>query len=177
MSERDYYWGGSISPKLPLFGTWLKDTLELQREYFGNDLHALEGKAREIEILIQSYSATEELHEATAEVSWKPWAKSDYFNREAYIGELVDALHFIANLLCIARCTDEELTAAYMEKMERNRARQRSGYTGTDKCTGCKRAVDDIEAHGGAMLQGDTATGEQWCDSCCTSDASTGEIE
>lgn len=138
-----------VMTKSQLFGSWLKDTRELQRDYYANDLPALQGKERAREIILQSYAAEDEIHEATAEVSWKPWAKSEFFHREAYIGELVDALHFIANMLCIADCTDEELNAAYAEKMERNRERQRQGYTGRDKCRVCRRAVDDIVAHGG----------------------------
>lgn len=163
--DKDYSWGGSVQKPQKLFGTWLKDTLELQRDYFGNDLPNFTGKDREVEAVVQSYSATEELHEATAEISWKPWAKSEYFNRDAYIGELVDALHFIANMLCLANCTDDELNDAYMEKMERNRARQRKGYTGLEKCWSCTRAVDDIVAHGGTILTTSTP-GRVVCDAC-----------
>lgn len=178
----NFYWGGYVTNSssntsnvnyiynvpAPLFGNWLKATDQLQKEYFGNDLAAMEGKQREAEVILQAYAATEEIHEATAEVSWKPWAKSEFFNREAYIGELVDALHFIANMLCIAGCTDAELTAAYEEKMERNRERQRNNYTGRDKCDNCRRAIDDIRAHGDEVWEVD---GGGWiCGECINED-------
>ena len=183
-TENYYFWGGSApfnsstnntanvnyvyNVPAPLFGNWLKATDQLQKEYFGNDLAAMEGKQREAEVILQAYAATEEIHEATAEVSWKPWAKSEFFNREAYIGELVDALHFSANMLCIAGCTDAELTAAYEEKMERNRERQRNNYTGLDKCESCRRAVDDLIAHGTDVFE--TVDGNPICQECIDGD-------
>lgn len=140
----------------PLFGSWLKQTKALQEEFFlhGRKFEDFTQEDLEQWHLVNAYSATEELHEAGDEISWKPWAKSHFFNREAYIGELVDALHFIGNLLVGAECTDEELNKAYGEKRDRNKKRQEEGYTGLDKCTKCKRAVDDIKAHGSFMAQG-----------------------
>lgn len=133
----------------PMFGTWIKKTKYLQEEFYGQKFEDFTHERLVEWVRINVLAAEDELHETLSEISWKPWAKSEYFNREAYLGELVDVLHFVGNLLAGAGITDEELNAAYLEKMERNRQRQREGYTGLDKCTRCKRAVDDIASHGG----------------------------
>lgn len=140
----------------PLFGTWLKETKELQESFFLDDRKFSDFTVKDLEqwMMVNSFAAEDEIHEAMAEISWKPWASAEFFNREAFIGEIVDVQHFIANMLVGAGCTDEEFTTAYLEKMERNRKRQTEGYTGTEKCNKCKRAVDDIESHGGYMTQG-----------------------
>lgn len=134
-----------------LFGSWIKETVDLQEEFYKPGLRELPQKELEDWMRTNVLAAEDELHEALAEISWKPWAKSEFFNREAFIGEIVDVLHFVANMLGAANCTDAELNAAYLEKMERNRERQRQGYTGLDKCTNCNRAADDVTAHGGYM--------------------------
>lgn len=90
------------------------------------------------------YATEDELHEATDEVSWKPWASAEFFHRDAYVGELVDAWHFILNLLMVAQVTPEEFFDKYMVKNELNMARHAEGkYTGLEKCPICGRALDD----------------------------------
>jgi hypothetical protein len=91
----------------------------------------------------------DELHEALGEVGWKPWAESRHVNRDAYMGELIDAFHFFMNLMLVVDMTADELFLGYMEKRQRNKARwaAEGGYTGLDKCPGCKRAIDDIAHH------------------------------
>lgn len=86
----------------------------------------------------------DEMHEALAEMGWKPWATSRHFNRDAFVGELIDAWHFLMNLFLVADCSPEEMYAYYLKKNAKNRARQIKGYDGvTDKCPSCKRAYDD----------------------------------
>lgn len=145
-----------------LFNGWLDATRKLQLDYYGFDFDKMSDAERTKYMLENAWAASDELHEAMNEISWKPWAKSEFFNREAFIGETVDALHFLANWLCAAKCTTEELNVAYLEKMERNRKRQRSNYTGLDKCILCKRAKDDVIAHGGEAVT-DATTGEFYC--------------
>lgn len=147
-----------MSPQ-PLFGNWIEKTKLLQEEFYGHKFEDFTEQELVEWVRINILAAEDELHEALSEISWKPWATKSYFNREAYLGEIVDVLHFVANLLAGARITDEELNAAYLEKMERNRERQRQGYTGVDKCNGCKRAKDDILAHGGTWH-------ETYCGEC-----------
>jgi dimeric dUTPase (all-alpha-NTP-PPase superfamily) len=139
----------SLTPKL--FGNWIEKTKYLQEEFYGHKFEDFTHDELVQWVRINVLAAEDELHETLGEISWKPWASAQYFNREAYIGEIVDVLHFVANLLAGAGVTDEELNAAYLEKMERNRQRQREGYTGTDKCSKCSRAADDVVAHGGYM--------------------------
>jgi hypothetical protein len=114
-----------------------------------------------------------EVAEASHELSWKSWATRPYLNREAYIGEIVDVLHFAGNILVMVDCTDTELEEAYYEKMERNRNRMKSGvYTGTDKCPSCKRDWGDIKAHAQEgeviryMLQDTNGEGKTICSNC-----------
>lgn len=141
----------ATEPQTKLFGTWVEKTKYLQEEFYGHKFEDFTHEELVEWIRINVLAAEDELHEALGEISWKPWASAQYFNREAYLGEIVDVLHFVGNLLAGAGITDEELNTAYLEKMERNRARQRAGYTGVVKCSNCKRAVDDIEAHGGRV--------------------------
>lgn len=100
-----------------------------------------------------------ELQEALNEVGWKPWATSRHINREAYVGEMVDAWHFFMNLLLVMRVTPEEFEQKYYAKLNKNYKRQKEGYDGvTGKCVKCGRALDDeavncyapntLEAHG-----------------------------
>lgn len=136
---------------MTLFGDWIEKTKYLQEEFYGQKFEDFDHEQLVDWVRINILAAEDELHEALGEISWKPWASAKYFNREAYLGEIVDVMHFIANLLAGAQITDEELNAAYLEKMERNRERQRQGYTGVNKCNGCKRAADDVIAHGGTF--------------------------
>jgi dimeric dUTPase (all-alpha-NTP-PPase superfamily) len=86
---------------------------------------------------------TDEVHEALNEVGWKPWAKSNHINHLAYHGELIDALHFLINLMIASDMTAEQVWRLYLEKNDVNRKRQEDGYTGLRKCYDCKRDLDD----------------------------------
>lgn len=91
-------------------------------------------------------AAEDELHEALGEVGWKPWATARFLRRDAYIGELVDVMHFVVNLLLVAGCDAQEFYDRFTEKNIRNQARQAAGYDGiAGKCPVCKRALDDKE--------------------------------
>lgn len=73
---------------------------------------------------------TDELHEALLEVGWKPWASTRHINREEYVGELVDAFHFLINLCLVVGAEAEEIFERYLTKNEKNHRRQVEGYTG-----------------------------------------------
>lgn len=129
-----------------LFANWLRETRQLQMEFYNTDPAALEGLERDQYLAINNLAARDELSEALGEHSWKPWSSTKgKLNRREYIKEHVDALHFIANMLIAAKCTDEELNEYYLEKMEVNRERQRQGYTNENKCRECTRALDDVK--------------------------------
>lgn len=110
------------------------------------------------------WALEDELHEAFQEVMWKPWLTVDrggIIDREAFIAEIVDVMHFLGNLLlCVAPVNREvwaddlvaeavntdklasELWAAYQSKVEKNLQRQREGYDGkSDKCPDCQREL------------------------------------
>lgn len=117
---------------------------ELQMKHYGAAPDQLEGKERVQFVKDMHIALTDELHEALAEVSWKPWAKAEYFNEDAFKGELVDAFHFFMNLMMAGHITAEDLYEGYVKKNALNAKRQLEGYDGVStKCPGCGRALDD----------------------------------
>jgi hypothetical protein len=124
---------------------WLASTRVLQREAYGDDVWPKKGKALATSVIENVTSIVAELSEMLHEVGWKPWATPrGWINRDAYVGELVDVGHFLANLLVVAGVTDAEWEARYVAKQELNLQRQRAGYDGvSDKCPRCARSYDD----------------------------------
>lgn len=126
--------------------TWhrLEETLKLQREAYGIDPPSLVGKEFAEYVRWNIVAIISELSEFLDETKWKTWTtEQGRFNDYAAIGELIDAEHFINNLLVALKCTDEEHDFRYQEKMKVNRQRQATGYDGTNKCKACGRALDD----------------------------------
>ena len=117
-----------------LFGTWLEETLDLQRTVYDTNPPGLTGRERAEYIRTNVLAATDELHEFLGEIQWKPWAneEGDIPHRDAAVIEIVDALHFVGNLLTMLNVTDEELSAVYQLKMHENwqRQAQAGGYDG-----------------------------------------------
>jgi dimeric dUTPase (all-alpha-NTP-PPase superfamily) len=125
---------------------WLESTRLLQEQAFHDTDWPKTGVALAESVKSNGFAAMIELGEAAAEVGWKDWLTHDrgWINREAFIKELVDVNHFIANMLVAVDCTDEEWETAYQAKQEVNRQRQRNGYDGrSGKCPDCKRSYDD----------------------------------
>lgn len=117
---------------------------ELQKKSYGVDVTALDDEARARYIRDMSLALTDELHEALNETGWKPWATSRHFNKAAYIGELIDVLHFWCNLVLVAGVDEEVILDAYFAKADKNAKRQIAGYDGVNgKCSTCGRAFDD----------------------------------
>lgn len=95
-------------------------------------------------------ATTDELHEALNEVGWKAWASSRHVNEDACFGELRDAWQFLTNVMfTVHQVSPSELAKmlerSLDEKLVKNYARADSGYTGTEKCPGCKRALDEVK--------------------------------
>jgi hypothetical protein len=138
-----------------LFNTWLAKTTKLQREAYGVDYEKFSGSGHdELNSLIEyirwnMLAIDDELAEVRKAISWKPWQHDDpYADRKEIVKECVDVLHFVANILCAAGATDEELDVEYLAKMQKNADRQRKGYKVLDagmKCTRCFRALDDYD--------------------------------
>ena len=137
----------------------------LQLEAYGIDYDTITDEEKISSIKDMVLALTDELHEALAEVGWKPWATSRHINSPELKGELIDAYHFLMNLMLIAGMSDAEVDDAYQEKNKRNLSRQQEGYDGrTGKCPGCGRALDDMISHG-TSPKFVAATG--WCSPEC----------
>lgn len=126
----------------------LAEAFENQRRLQEEVYHALpdtEDNEAVVEFIRTNILALEdELHEALAEVGWKPWATSRHVNREAFLGEMTDAFHFFMNLLIVTGYDGQDLLKAYEQKSMINEQRQIDGYDGiSSKCPGCGRALDD----------------------------------
>lgn len=106
----------------------------------------LNGAERRNYVAAMSLGLHDEISEALQEVSWKPWAKDDYINAKEFVGELVDAFHFLMNLALIVDPTGDAFVEAYFKKAEVNANRQAKGYSITEegsKCKHCGRALDE----------------------------------
>lgn len=144
----------------------------LQIESFKGEPALMQGQEL-IEFIRWNVLALEdELHEALAEVVWKPWSSAppDFINSAAFIKELVDAFHFLMNLVLAATHSADEaaeiFTDLYFKKADRNAERQTEGYTGLDKCAKCHR--DRQEAGVERMLVGHTESSEPVYRICCS---------
>ena len=138
-----------------LFNKWLEKTRQLQEEAYNVDYAGLLGDSPEdLNTLIEyirwnMLAIDDELAEVRKAISWKPWQHDDpYADRHEIIKECVDVLHFVANILCAAGATDEELDNEYLAKMQKNADRQKKGYkvlADGMKCRKCFRALDDYD--------------------------------
>lgn len=153
---------------------WLESTRILQEEAYDVNFSRFTTNPDELaDSIIENHTALiVELSEFMNEVGWKTWSTPrGWVNHDAAVGELVDAAHFLANILVRLGVTDEEWERRYQRKQEINRNRQRSGYdTRVGKCPRCRRAYDDpgvecysVEPNYSIVLSsGDRATA--WCD-------------
>lgn len=128
---------------------------DLQVRSFGADPMTMSDEERVDYIRWNVLALTDELHEFLGEVGWKPWATSRHVNAEAALSELVDAWHFMMNLLLALGeplAASHEATLArdfanrYFEKREVNARRQAEGYDGvTGKCGRCRRDLEESD--------------------------------
>lgn len=132
-----------------MFNQWLEETRQLQAKSFGVDPSTLRGAAWADYVMMNVTAVVAELGEMLQEIpGWKPWAAergtSDVNELSRATGELIDVMHFIANLLVALGCDDGELSIRYRAKMDVNRARQ-AGENGYDpranKCRLCAREM------------------------------------
>jgi len=126
---------------------WLRSTRELQEHAFHVDFdeYKRDPDALADSIVWNHTALVVELSEFLGEVGWKTWSTPrGWVNRDAAVGELVDAAHFLANILVRLDVTDDEWERRYRDKQEVNRKRQANGYDARiGKCPGCGRAYDD----------------------------------
>ena len=109
---------------------WLSSTVELQRDAYGLEWTGDEPAGQVASSLKDNVlAAFAELGEILREFHWKYWSHAEPFvNRDRVIGEVVDAQHFLANILVAVGCDDEEYEAAYKHKQLINFQRQRDKY-------------------------------------------------
>jgi len=130
----------------------LKMQLELQKSHMkdGNP-QLLAGDDMATFMTWNAFALTDEIHEAMAEVGWKPWATNRGIAEEAFMKEMVDAFHFFMNMLLCALPDSPEViadkfTRAYLLKNAVNAQRQVEGYDGiSTKCTICKRELSEAD--------------------------------
>jgi dUTPase. len=133
------------------FDKWLAEQRKYQAQTFNVDYMLMDVDVDELTkyVTMNLNAAFLELAETQQEVPWKPWAKTEdrakvwSTGRDKVVGEIVDVLMFVGNVLTAVNCTDSELAQRYEAKMEVNRQRQAAGYDNANKCDGCGRAFDD----------------------------------
>jgi hypothetical protein len=131
------------------FSEWLDLQWRLQVGSFGIDPQKLDPEDRAVYVTWNSYALEDELHEATQEVGWKPWATSRHQNRDEFLKEIVDLMHFLGNLILTASAPGQppmelgaELWELYQQKSAVNVQRQLQGYDGVSgKCPVCDREL------------------------------------
>lgn len=126
----------------------LKRQDSLQCDTYGHDLLAMPIELRVGYIRVNVLALESELHEALGETGWKPWTTKKFINTEAYVGELVDAWHFLMNMFLATGLDPDDIAKmlyeGYIAKNKKNAQRQEDGYDGVStKCPRCKRALDD----------------------------------
>ncbi len=106
---------------------------QLQIEFMGGDPGLMEGEERKTFFTAMSLALIAEVIEVGQEIAWKPWAKTNHLDIQAYTEELVDVWHFFMNLMLVADIDADAFVQAYYKKVAVNEQRQRDGYTGLDK--------------------------------------------
>lgn len=122
----------------------------LQTETYGFNFQQMLASDRIQYVKDMKLALEAELQEALNETQWRPWTKprGSWVNRDAYIGEMVDVLHFFINMLLVLGDDPKnlaiEVANRYLRKHDVNKQRQVDGYDGVStKCPRCKRALDD----------------------------------
>ena len=116
---------------------------KLQSETYGKDISKLDTREKIEAYRINMIALQDELHEALNEMSWKPWAKAEYFNDDRVQQELVDAWHFFMNLMIISGMDAEKLHLRYLAKRKVNIKRQEDGYDGVSTKDEYGNATDE----------------------------------
>ena len=142
----------SVDHEPDMWLSMLARQFRLQTESFHIDFDILRQvfSAKKDYVLRNAYALEDEIHEATNEVDWKPWVDGQVFNRDAFLKELIDAQHFLMNLMLLCKeqgqSVDDfarETFGRYLGKADVNRIRQETGYDGRSSKCECRRAIED----------------------------------
>ena len=127
------------------FSDWLSSTRRLQEVAYDSFYEKYDADERRDSMMMNLLAIHTEVDELAQEVGWKPWAEPHgWINRQQALGEIVDIMHFVGNMLTHLNATGEELTAAYKAKQHKNLQRQLEGYDGIkDKCLVCRRELQE----------------------------------
>lgn len=118
------------------FRSFLVEQYVNQRTAYGVNPPMLSGEEKVEFIRWNILAALRELTEMLNLVDgWKPWQQQrdsagEFKDRNEFVEEGVDVLHFVANLLLTAGCFDHELSEVWAEKQRVNAARQAGGQYG-----------------------------------------------
>lgn len=130
---------------------------EALQNRLGYDFDEMTAAERVDYVRLNVLALTDELHEALQETTWKPWATypdgpdGAFVDRDAYVKELIDALHFLLNLFLVGGASPDEVFDRYVEKNQVNHDRQNRGYVAIrEKCGRCHR---ELEGHGPVMIR------------------------
>lgn len=122
---------------------------ELQTKTYGKDIMDLPVDERIVEFRTHLLALEDELHEALAEMSWKPWAKAEVHEEMERVNELTLHFLFVKVLCLIAGMDADELFARYCAKRDVNIKRQEDGYDGVStKDPVTKKALDEPTVEG-----------------------------
>jgi dimeric dUTPase (all-alpha-NTP-PPase superfamily) len=133
----------------------------LQEKINGYSLESQTTEQRIANIKENVLALTDELHEVLGEMGWKSWATSRHLNRDAAVGEAIDAWHFLMNIFLHLGVDADELYTHYVAKRLLNEKRQTDGYTGLDKCPSCKRSLDEVQLS--SSRRADGVVELAWC--------------
>jgi dimeric dUTPase (all-alpha-NTP-PPase superfamily) len=100
---------------------WLALTRERQTQIGTLPLHTERARVDYVKDMMLALMV--EAGEALQCVDWKPWRSDRTTDRDAFIEEIVDVLHFAGNLLVAFDVTDAELHEAYAAKSRVNKQR------------------------------------------------------
>lgn len=135
------------------FGELLESTRDLQTQSFGADPSELDGDEFAEYIRNMTLAAQVELSEFIQELPWKPWrapnTRPDEIARERAVEELIDVVHFLANLFVALNVDASEIRESYEAKRAENVRRQAEWY---DHETAVAALDDDLCLNVGAAV-------------------------
>lgn len=83
---------------------------------------------REHRLMLIAIAMMKEANEVHELLNWKWWKQPKDFDREHFIEENVDVIHFLIEGLIEAEVTPQEFFEKFVEKAQVNRRRQLSNY-------------------------------------------------
>jgi len=106
-------------------GKLLRAQRSLMKRYYS---YPLSGRKREKEIKEACLALIVEAVEILSEINWKPWKrKRKKINEGALKEEIIDALHFLLEIMVLLKMNSKEVMKQYLGKREVNLKRIKGG--------------------------------------------------